>query len=108
MIGVCAAFAVIATLLGPRMLATDWRRDLAKVELLKTYPLGGFSLAAAEIGAPLVGITAVQLVLLGLVAVLLPFAAVAQGELSRGSEEHKFELQSHSFISYAAFLFIKN
>jgi hypothetical protein len=83
MIGVCAAFAVIATLLGPRMLATDWRRDLAKVELLKTYPLGGFSLAAAEIGAPLVGITAVQLVLLGLVAVLLPFAAVAQGELWR-------------------------
>lgn len=72
-LGACVGVAAMATVFAPRIVSTDWRRDLAKVELLKTYPLGGFWLAAAEIGAPVLGISVFQLALLVPAAVLLPF-----------------------------------
>ena len=74
-------------LTGPQIFANDLRLDLARAEILKSYPLAGDRLVAAEIGAPLAVITAFELLFLtcGIVLVRMagpssPLAAVVNPE----------------------------
>ena len=47
-------FAAIAVLLGPQMLRNDLRQDLARLPLLKTWPVSGAALIRGEVLAPTV------------------------------------------------------
>jgi len=49
-------------LTGSQLFANDLRLDLARSEILKSYPLLGYRLVAAEIAAPLVAITALDVI----------------------------------------------
>jgi hypothetical protein len=48
--------------MGPQIFANDLRLDLARSEILKSYPLIGERLVAAELAAPLCVITALELI----------------------------------------------
>jgi len=62
--------AAMAILLGPQMMRNDLRQDLARLPLLKTWPVRGSALIRGEVLAPTVVVTAVAWLLL-LTAVLL-------------------------------------
>jgi hypothetical protein len=47
-------FAAMAVLLGPQMLRNDLRQDLARLPLLKTWPVSGAALIRGEVLAPTV------------------------------------------------------
>jgi ABC-2 type transport system permease protein len=64
-------------LVSPQMFANDLRLDLARSEILKSYPLLGERLVAAEIAAPLVVITAMEMFYAGCGALLMHLAAPA-------------------------------
>lgn len=53
-------------MLGTIWFAQDLRLDLPRLEVLKSYPISGERLIAAEIAAPLVIISAIELFLLGI------------------------------------------
>lgn len=81
--GAAAGLAIMTTLvagfllvIGPLMVRYDLRRDLAHLELLRSYPIAPRWLVAAELAAPVLLLTAIELALLGLAVVLLPFTAV--------------------------------
>jgi len=62
--GVGFVFVMITCFLpfiGPNIFANDLRLDLPRLEVLKSYPLSGASIVAAEIAAPLVIISALEL-----------------------------------------------
>ena len=69
-----AMAALLSFLLGPRALRNDLRMDLRALPSLKTWPLSGATLVAAEVAAPALILTAFQVVL----AVMLVVAAPAQ------------------------------
>jgi ABC-2 type transport system permease protein len=50
--------------LGPQWIRNDLRGDLPKIDLLRSYPLSGWSVVLAEVGASTVLLTAIQLSLL--------------------------------------------
>jgi hypothetical protein len=56
--GMWALFLVI---IGPQWVRSDLRGDLPKLDLLRTYPVRGHSLVAAEVAASTVVLTALQL-----------------------------------------------
>ena len=56
--------AAIAVLLGPQMLRNDLRQDLARLPLLKTWPMSGAALIRGQVLAPTVVVTAVAWLLL--------------------------------------------
>ena len=60
-----SAELVGALLLGPQWVRNDLRRDLRQLELLRTFPLRGRTVVAAEAAASTVSLTLIQLGLLG-------------------------------------------
>ena len=72
--------AAIAVLLGPQMMRNDLRQDLARLPLLKTWPIRGAAIIRGEVLAPTVVVTAVAWLL------LLPAGCLGAG-LTQGSRE---------------------
>ncbi|HKO58191.1 MAG TPA: putative ABC exporter domain-containing protein [Thermoanaerobaculia bacterium] len=62
-----AMFPLIGTVWFPQ----DLRLDLPRIEVLKSYPISGERLVAAEMAAPLVIISLIELLLLGFASTLL-------------------------------------
>lgn len=62
----------LLTLMAPMAFRVDLRKDLLKVEVLRTYPLRGAGVVAAEVGASTAALALTQLSFL---AVSLPFLA---------------------------------
>jgi hypothetical protein len=62
--------AAVAVLLGPQMLRNDLRQDLARLPLLKTWPVRGPALIRGEVLAPAVVVTAAAWLLLLAAAML--------------------------------------
>jgi hypothetical protein len=58
-------WAGFALLLGPQWVRNDLRRDLRQLEVLRTFPLRGRSVVAAEAAASTLSLTLIQLGLLG-------------------------------------------
>ncbi|MEO8381184.1 MAG: putative ABC exporter domain-containing protein [Acidobacteriota bacterium] len=77
MMGAFSLFlACMFPFLGSRVFAQDMRLDLARIELLKSYPISGDRLVAAEIAAPIAFVAAVQLMLLSAAAIILSMSDV--------------------------------
>ena len=74
--GVVLFVAAIFPLLGSFAFAQDMRLDLPRIELLKSYPISGERLVAAEIAGPLTFLAAVELMLLSVAAIILHAAEV--------------------------------
>ena len=64
----------LATLMGPLHLRNDLRGDLRRVELLRTLPVGGGRLVAAEVAASTLTLTAVQAAMFAIAAGLAIYA----------------------------------
>lgn len=62
--------AAVAVLLGPQMMRNDLRQDLARLALLKTWPVRGPALMRGEVLAPAVVVTATAWLLLLAAAIL--------------------------------------
>jgi hypothetical protein len=73
--GVVLFVAAIFPLLGSSAFAQDMRLDLPRIELLKSYPISGERLVAAEIAGPLTFVAAVELMLLSVAAILFHASA---------------------------------
>jgi hypothetical protein len=58
---ICCVFPLMAS----GILTQDMRLDLQRIEILKSYPISGERLVAAEIAAPLTVMSIVELILLG-------------------------------------------
>jgi len=71
-----------ALLLGPQWVRNDLRRDLRQLELLRSYPLRGRSVVAAEAAASTVSLTLIQLGLL--TAAWLAFVGERGGDTTLG------------------------
>lgn len=69
--------AAIVSLLGPIVLNNDLRLDLPRLDAMKTWPLSGESIVAAEIAAPLAILATVQIVMVLIASVLFGFASNA-------------------------------
>ena len=72
--GLMMMMAAMLLFFGPQVFANDFRLDLGKSEVLKSYPISGERLVAAELAAPLMVISTFQLALLGTGALLLRLA----------------------------------
>jgi hypothetical protein len=59
-----ASWAGITIVIGPQWVRNDLRGDLLKLDLLRSYPLRGWSVVIAEVAASTVMLTAIQLSLL--------------------------------------------
>ncbi|NIN10320.1 MAG: hypothetical protein GTN62_03240 [Gemmatimonadales bacterium] len=73
--------AGMVTMFGPLGFRHDLRRDLEKVELLRTYPLSSHSLVAAELAATTITLTVVQFGCLAVTLLLLPFTSIPATQL---------------------------
>ena len=85
--GIGIAFLMITCLfpfIGPNIFANDLRLDLPRLEVLKSYPLSGASIVAAEIAAPLVIISALELLSISCAAAVL--GGSAKGSHLGGAE----------------------
>jgi ABC-2 type transport system permease protein len=74
--GLVLVVAAIFPLLGSFAFSQDMRLDLPRIELLKSYPISGERLVAAEIAGPLTFLAAVELMLLTVAAILFHAAEV--------------------------------
>jgi hypothetical protein len=63
--------AAIFPFLGSAIFTQDMRLDLPRIELLKSYPISGERLVAAEIAGPLTFLAAVELMMLSVAAIIL-------------------------------------
>jgi ABC-2 type transport system permease protein len=61
-----ATWAGITIVIGPQWVRNDLRGDLLKLDLLRSYPLRGWSVVAAEAAASTLVLTAIQLSLLAI------------------------------------------
>jgi hypothetical protein len=59
-----ASWAGITIVIGPQWVRNDLRGDLLKLDLLRSYPLRGWSVVIAEVAASTLMLTAIQLSLL--------------------------------------------
>jgi hypothetical protein len=58
-------------ILGPRFIRNDLRADLTQLSLLKTFPLSGSRIVGAEVASATLSLTAVQLILVLIIAALM-------------------------------------
>ena len=75
-------FAAISIVAGARFVRNDLRQDLLNVRLLRTYPVSGSALVAAEVASATIVLTVIQLALLLLAHVALisaPAGPIATG-----------------------------
>jgi hypothetical protein len=61
-----ATWAGITIVIGPQWVRNDLRGDLLKLDLLRSYPLRGWSVVIAEVAASTLMLTAIQLSLLAM------------------------------------------
>jgi ABC-2 type transport system permease protein len=78
---VLGMFFLWSLLLGPQLVRCDFRQDLGAMDVLKLYPLRGWQVVAGEILAPTVILSAVQWLLLILIAVVTAMAGARQSWL---------------------------
>lgn len=90
---VLACFGGMFVFVGPGVFANDLRLDFGRMEVLKSYPITGERLIAAEIAAPLVIVAGLELLFLATSALLL--------NLGGGPGNHKL-----SFLASAQFVII--
>jgi hypothetical protein len=83
-LGMAALFPLLGTVWFPQ----DLRLDLPRMEVLKSYPISGERLVMAEMAAPLVIISSIELLLLGFASLVMhifrtggPMAAIASPQL---------------------------
>ena len=69
--------AAFFPLSAPQLFANDLRLDLARSEILKSYPLRGDRLVAAELGAPLFAIAAMEVIFASCGALMMRLAGSA-------------------------------
>jgi len=67
-------------LVGPNVFANDLRLDMPRLEVLKSYPITGERLIAAEIAAPLVVISILEMMFASSASLLMAFGQHAFGE----------------------------
>src|SRR5207244_2989071 len=87
--GLLLFMAAFFPLSGPQLFANDFRLDLARSEILKSYPIVGERLVAAELAAPLVVIAALELLFAGCGSLLLHLAGITD-RLSRYAATPEF------------------
>lgn len=80
--------AALFPLFGTIWFPQDLRLDLPRMEVLKSYPISGERLVAAEMAAPLIIISAIELLLLGFASMVLhlfqaagPLAAISSPQV---------------------------
>ncbi|MEP7066573.1 MAG: putative ABC exporter domain-containing protein [Gemmatimonadota bacterium] len=71
----CAIPLVMLVVLGPGFVRADLRQDLLQLDQLRSYPLRGSTIVAAEIAGSTIILSAMQYLLLALAAVLTSFDA---------------------------------
>jgi ABC-2 type transport system permease protein len=69
----CAIPLVMLIVLGPGFVRTDLRQDLLQLDQLRSYPLRGSTIVAAEIASTAAILTAMQYLLLALAALLASY-----------------------------------
>ena len=69
------------TLFGPMGIRNDLRDDMARLDVLRSYPLHASALVAAEVAASTISLTVLQLVLLAGGIACLGFGEIAEGRL---------------------------
>ncbi len=69
--GIALMLAALFPFLGSSLFTQDMRLDLSRMELLKSYPISGERLVAAEIAGPLTFVAAVEIMLLTVAAIIL-------------------------------------
>ncbi|MFO7694297.1 MAG: putative ABC exporter domain-containing protein [Vicinamibacterales bacterium] len=89
--------AALAVLLGPQMMRNDLRQDLARLAVLKTWPIGGAALIRGQVLAPTVVVTAVAWLLL-LTAVLLGGGLRPESREATILGAHRLSLLAASFV----------
>jgi ABC-2 type transport system permease protein len=67
-------------LVGPNVFANDLRLDMPRLEVLKSYPITGERLVAAEIAAPLAVISILEMMFASSASLLMAFGGHALGE----------------------------
>ncbi len=72
--------AGVFPLLGPNIFTNDLRLDMPRLEVLKSYPITGERLVAAEIAAPLVVISMLEMMFASSASLLIGFGERALGE----------------------------
>lgn len=81
--GVCMLImSAVIPLLGANLFSQDLRLDMTRIEYLKTFPLSGERLVAAEMAAPMIVMSIVELIFLGVTALYINFR-VAGGGIAR-------------------------
>lgn len=68
------SLAALFLFFGSAVFTQDMRLDLPRIELLKSYPISGERLVAAEIAGPLTFVAAVELMLLSVAAIIFHIA----------------------------------
>jgi hypothetical protein len=88
-------WAAAMTVIGPQWVRNDLRGDLLKLDLLRSYPLRGWSVVIAEVGASALVLTVIQLTLLviGYLAFL-------------GNQTMEPALDERTLLLFAAFTFL--
>ena len=81
MVVICLIYAGFSFLFGSMTVRNDLRQDLARLEILKTLPVGGRGLVAAEIASATITISASQVAILLLTLAFAPFGENAAGYL---------------------------
>jgi hypothetical protein len=76
----CAALAAMLFLVGATLVRSDFRQDLAELEVLKTWPLSGAQLVAAEVAVPTLLLSGFHCLVLGVLLAALPRAQWTAGE----------------------------
>lgn len=69
--------AVMAFVLGPRIMRNDLRQDLLSLASIKTFPVSGAALVAAELASPTLVLSLFQLTMVALAVLSLPSDARA-------------------------------
>ena len=78
-VAVAGVWAAAFTLLGPQWVRNDLRSDLLHLDWLRSWPLSGSAIVAAEVLASTVVLTAAQLGLLGIAALAAVGSGTAEG-----------------------------
>jgi hypothetical protein len=76
MASIALMLAAMFPFLGSAVFTQDMRLDLSRIELLKSYPIAGYRLVAAEIAGPLTFVAVVELIMLTVAAVIVHFTAM--------------------------------